>query len=149
MRYAPLSIPGTMSQYRKTSNYVGGEQSAAHTRARLDTIRTHLEVAPRTGKLKGKTCVITGTGSLKGIGSVRVISRLDFGYPSCFIHRRSTALLFAHEGGCHTSGRGFCLLWLIRVSGSRSRCNPPLPLGFRARQSPRTEGYHSTEIPGC
>lgn len=59
-----------MSQYRKTTNHVGGEQFVAQTRARLETIRTHLEVAPRTGKLKGKTCVITGAGSLKGIGSV-------------------------------------------------------------------------------
>jgi len=71
-----------MSQYGKTNTQRGGEEFAAQTRARLETIRTHLETAPRSGKLKGKTCVITGAGSLKGIG-------------------RATALLFAHEGATH------------------------------------------------
>jgi len=57
-----------MSQYRKTNNQRGGEEFAAQTRARLEAIKTHLETAPRSGKLEGKTCVITGAGSLKGIG---------------------------------------------------------------------------------
>ena len=61
----------TMSQYGKTTIQRGGEDFAAQTRARLETIKTHLETAPRSGKLRGKTCVITGAGSLKGIGSVR------------------------------------------------------------------------------
>lgn len=71
-----------MPDYRTTNNHLGGEQFAAQTRARLETIRTHLATAPRSGKLKGKTCIITGAGSLKGIG-------------------RATALLFAHEGATH------------------------------------------------
>ena len=75
MPHAPLPISGTMSQHWKTNNYVGGEQFVAQTRARLETIRTHLGVAPRTGKLRGKTCVVTGAGSLKGIGSARSITR--------------------------------------------------------------------------
>lgn len=71
-----------MSQHKKINNTLGDEQFAAQTRARLETIRSHLETVPRTGKLKGKTCIITGAGSLKGIG-------------------RATALLFAHEGATH------------------------------------------------
>jgi hypothetical protein len=39
-----------------------------HTAARLARIQSHLETAPRTGKLKGKVAIITGAGSLKGIG---------------------------------------------------------------------------------
>jgi hypothetical protein len=35
---------------------------------RLARIQSHLATAPRTGKLKGKVAIITGVGSLKGIG---------------------------------------------------------------------------------
>ncbi|KAI0769382.1 NAD-P-binding protein [Trametes elegans] len=52
------------------------------TLARLDSIRSHLQVAPRASRLKGKVCVITGVGSLKGIG-------------------RATSILYAHEGAQH------------------------------------------------
>ncbi|KAI8994046.1 NAD-P-binding protein [Trametes punicea] len=52
------------------------------TLARLDSIRSHLQTAPRSGRLNGKVCVITGAGSLKGIG-------------------RASAILFAHEGARH------------------------------------------------
>ncbi|KAH9002073.1 sex determination protein tasselseed-2 [Lactarius hatsudake] len=49
---------------------------------RLVEIQSRLATAPRTGKLSGKVAVITGVGSLKGIG-------------------RAAALLFAHEGARH------------------------------------------------
>ncbi|KAH9040754.1 sex determination protein tasselseed-2 [Lactarius pseudohatsudake] len=49
---------------------------------RLVEIQSRLATAPRTGKLSGKVAVITGVGSLKGIG-------------------RATAFLFAHEGARH------------------------------------------------
>ncbi|KAM5530389.1 hypothetical protein V8D89_015950 [Ganoderma adspersum] len=52
------------------------------TLARLHSIRSHLQTTPRTYRLKNKVCIITGVGSLKGIG-------------------RATALLFAHEGARH------------------------------------------------
>ncbi|KAI0364451.1 NAD-P-binding protein [Pilatotrama ljubarskyi] len=52
------------------------------TLARLDSIKSHLQTAPRGSRLKGKVCVITGAGSLKGIG-------------------RATAIRFAHEGAQH------------------------------------------------
>jgi len=48
------------------------------TLRRLQKIQDHLS-RPRSNRLKGKVCIVTGVGSLKGIG-------------------RATALLFAHEG---------------------------------------------------
>ncbi|KAI0254015.1 sex determination protein tasselseed-2 [Lactifluus subvellereus] len=60
------------------------------TVARIARIQSHLATTPRTGKLDGKVAVITGVGSLKGIG-------------------RSTALLFSHEGAQH--------LYLMDLSG--------------------------------
>jgi hypothetical protein len=53
---------------------LGLEQSASpqehykHTLERLSRIQSHLATTPRTGKLKGKVAIITGVGSLKGIG---------------------------------------------------------------------------------
>ena len=38
------------------------------TVARIAKIQSHLATSPRTGKLKGKVAIITGVGSLKGIG---------------------------------------------------------------------------------
>ncbi|KAI0633466.1 NAD-P-binding protein [Trametes polyzona] len=52
------------------------------TLARLDTVRNHLQTSPRGSRLRGKVCVITGAGSLKGIG-------------------RAAALSFAHQGARH------------------------------------------------
>ncbi|KAL1942434.1 hypothetical protein VTO73DRAFT_6036 [Trametes versicolor] len=52
------------------------------TLARLDSVKNHLQTSPRGARLKGKVCVITGAGSLKGIG-------------------RASALIFAHEGARH------------------------------------------------
>ena len=40
------------------------------TLARLESIRSHLHNSPRGTRLKDKVCIITGVGSLKGIGSV-------------------------------------------------------------------------------
>ncbi len=40
------------------------------TLARLESIRSHLQNAPRGTRLKDKVCIITGVGSLKGIGFV-------------------------------------------------------------------------------
>ncbi|KAF8894947.1 hypothetical protein CPB84DRAFT_1825889 [Gymnopilus junonius] len=58
------------------------EEHHATTRARLHQIQSQLDNAVRAGKLKGKVCIITGVGSLKGIG-------------------RAAALTFAHEGAKH------------------------------------------------
>ena len=40
------------------------------TLRRLQKIQDHLS-RPRSNRLKGKVCIVTGVGSLKGIGSVR------------------------------------------------------------------------------
>lgn len=49
------------------------EAKAAYGRtvARLDKLTEQVANAPRGKTLAGKVCVITGVGSLKGIGSVR------------------------------------------------------------------------------
>jgi len=52
------------------------------TAARLNKIQSHLLTAPRSQRLKDKVCIITGVGSLKGIG-------------------RASAFLYAHEGARH------------------------------------------------
>ena len=47
---------------------VSPQEHYRHTAARLARIKSHLETAPRTGKLKSKVAIVTGVGSLKGIG---------------------------------------------------------------------------------
>jgi NAD(P)-dependent dehydrogenase (short-subunit alcohol dehydrogenase family) len=64
--------------------------TASRTVVRLAQIQSRLATAPRSGKLRGKVAIITGVGSIKGIG-------------------RATALLFAHEGAQH--------LYLLDFSG--------------------------------
>lgn len=66
------------------------EEQARRTLDRLQAIQSQLTTAPRAGKLKGKVCVITGVGSMKGIG-------------------RATAFSFAHQGARH--------LYLIDFAG--------------------------------
>ncbi|KAB5591059.1 Glucose and ribitol dehydrogenase [Ceratobasidium theobromae] len=58
---------------------VGREEFSKQTAERLQMIQSQLTSTPRAGKLKGKVCVITGVGSIKGIG-------------------RAAAFLFAHQG---------------------------------------------------
>ncbi|KZT19059.1 NAD(P)-binding protein [Neolentinus lepideus HHB14362 ss-1] len=60
----------------------GDEEFYQRTVARIEKIQSHLSSTPRGSRLKGKVCVITGVGSMKGIG-------------------RAAALLFAHEGAHH------------------------------------------------
>ncbi|THH08081.1 hypothetical protein EW145_g2947 [Phellinidium pouzarii] len=61
------------------------------TLARIERIKSHLKQSPRCGRLRDKVCIITGVGSLKGIG-------------------HASALLFAHEGAKH--------LYLLDFDGS-------------------------------
>jgi len=72
------SKPATSSR----ANTVGTDEFHKITTARIQKIQAHLSNAPRGAKLKGKVCIITGVGSMKGIG-------------------RASALLFAHEGAKH------------------------------------------------
>lgn len=66
------------------------------TIARIQGIQAHLSQTPRGSRLKGKVCVITGVGSMKGIGyAVTIPIKFHSSDDMC---RRATALLFAHEG---------------------------------------------------
>ncbi|KAJ8596610.1 NAD(P)-binding protein [Rhizopogon salebrosus TDB-379] len=58
------------------------EEHQQRTLVRIGQIQSHLSNSPRGQRLKGKTCIVTGVGSLHGIG-------------------RASALLFAHEGATH------------------------------------------------
>lgn len=42
--------------------------TASRTVVRLAQIQSRLATAPRSGKLRGKVAIITGVGSIKGIG---------------------------------------------------------------------------------
>ncbi len=44
------------------------KKAYAVTLERLDRIRNHLDKRPRSGRLAGKVAIITGCGSLAGIG---------------------------------------------------------------------------------
>jgi ferritin-like metal-binding protein YciE len=49
------------------------EDHYAATKARIEKIQSQLDNTARGDKLRGKVCVITGVGSLKGIGYVITI----------------------------------------------------------------------------
>lgn len=55
-----------------------------HTVVRLARIQSHLATAPRTSKLKGKVAIITGVGSLKGIGYTSS-NASTFMFLTCFV----------------------------------------------------------------
>ncbi|KAI0062914.1 sex determination protein tasselseed-2 [Artomyces pyxidatus] len=65
-----------------TIKQVSLEEHHRRTVSRIQKIQSHLSEAPRGIQLKDKVCIITGVGSLKGIG-------------------RATSLLFAHQGAKH------------------------------------------------
>lgn len=44
------------------------KKAYAATLQRLERIRNHLDTRPRSGRLAGKVAIITGCGSLTGIG---------------------------------------------------------------------------------
>ncbi|GJN92690.1 hypothetical protein Rhopal_005725-T1 [Rhodotorula paludigena] len=52
-------------------------QAQARTLARLDQVRTHFEQHPASGRFRNKVGIVTGTGSLKGIGraTTRLLAR--------------------------------------------------------------------------
>jgi hypothetical protein len=60
---APVG-PGTLPQLKRDT----AEEFYKKTVARVDKIQKHLSAAPRSSRLKDKVCIITGVGSLKGIG---------------------------------------------------------------------------------
>ncbi|KAF9529432.1 hypothetical protein CPB83DRAFT_852675 [Crepidotus variabilis] len=78
--------------YNKIRNQTKStEEHYATTTARMKQLQSQLQTAVRSGKLSGKVCIITGVGSLKGIG-------------------RASAIRYAHEGAKH--------LYLIDFDGT-------------------------------
>ncbi|KAJ7091272.1 hypothetical protein C8R44DRAFT_817503 [Mycena epipterygia] len=72
-----------MSRYDKTkSQPQSAQEFYENTKARIQKIQSHLTNSPRGSRLQDKVCIVTGVGSLKGIG-------------------RASALHFAHEGAKH------------------------------------------------
>ena len=70
-KYADLNVrPLREEQLPKAKAAAGSTEMYKKTLARLEKIQSHLETAPRSGRLKDKVCIITGVGSLKGIGCV-------------------------------------------------------------------------------
>ncbi|KAH9941002.1 NAD(P)-binding protein [Amylocystis lapponica] len=78
----PALKPSASGYSAGRASAVSNDAFAARTAARLAAIQGQLAAAPRGARLRGKVCVITGVGSLRGIG-------------------RATALQFAHEGALH------------------------------------------------
>ena len=58
-----MPYDNTKIQLKKTD-----DDSYKATVARIEKIQSQLKDAPRGIKLKDKVCIITGVGSLKGIG---------------------------------------------------------------------------------
>lgn len=63
---------------------VSPQEHYRHTEVRLARIKSHLETAPRTGKLEGKVAIVTGVGSLKGIGYT-FLNRSKLVILTCFL----------------------------------------------------------------
>jgi hypothetical protein len=63
--YAPMPSPSVYEMLKKTKS---PEEHFATTTARIKQIQVQLESSVRSFKLKDKVCVITGVGSMKGIG---------------------------------------------------------------------------------
>ncbi|KAF8726516.1 hypothetical protein AX14_007761 [Amanita brunnescens Koide BX004] len=72
-----MPYDNTKIQLKKTD-----DDAYKATVARIEKIQSQLKDAPRGIKLKDKVCIVTGVGSLKGIG-------------------RASAIQFAHEGAKH------------------------------------------------
>lgn len=81
------------AQGRKPS----AEEHHQRTLLRIKQIQSHLSNSPRGQRLKGKTCVITGVGSLHGIGWILSRWFMQWNWP-VICTSRASALLFAHEG---------------------------------------------------
>ncbi|KAF8893976.1 hypothetical protein BD779DRAFT_1669486 [Infundibulicybe gibba] len=71
------------ASYEKTRvQYKSAEEIHRITTARIEQLKSQLANTPRGKRLDNKVCVVTGVGSLKGIG-------------------RAAAIQFAHEGAAH------------------------------------------------
>jgi hypothetical protein len=63
-----------MSSAPRVSVKPKAQETAEVTAARIKKIHDHFHNAPRGGKLAGKVAIVTGVGSLKGIGRAAAIA---------------------------------------------------------------------------
>ncbi|KAH9935338.1 uncharacterized protein B0H18DRAFT_975430 [Fomitopsis serialis] len=76
-----MSKPDSSYSAARVTSSADGD-FASRSAARLEQIQSQLQAKPRGNRLKGKVCIITGVGSIAGIG-------------------RAAALQFAREGAAH------------------------------------------------
>ena len=87
------------SAYSKAAvKRVDADDHLKRTQARIQQIQSHLSKTPRGSRLKGKVCIITGVGSMKGIGYANIHKKLPSTPLNAFVDSRAAALLYAHEG---------------------------------------------------
>jgi hypothetical protein len=85
------------SSYNQTrSQLKSAEDFYNTTTVRIQKIQSHLANAPRGTRLQGKVCVITGVGSLKGIGYANCVQ--DVLQTAELFRSRASAIRYAHEG---------------------------------------------------
>ena len=87
-----------MSVYDKSRSHQKTAEYYATTKARIGKIQSQLDNAARGDKLRGKVCIITGAGSLKGIGYASLRWYRALFCLTSINYRRATSILFAHEG---------------------------------------------------
>lgn len=56
--------------YNATRKVADAEEHYERTKARIEKIQSHFCKNARGTRMQGKVCIITGVGSLKGIGCV-------------------------------------------------------------------------------
>ena len=76
-----MSKPSAYSNV--TVKKVDPDDHLRRTRARIQQIQSHLSKAHRGSRLKGKVCIITGVGSMKGIGYVNIHKTLPVRFWIC------------------------------------------------------------------
>lgn len=87
------------SAYSKAAvKKVDADDHLKRTQARIQQIQSHLSKTPRGSRLKGKVCIITGVGSMKGIGYANIHKKLPSTPLNAFVDSQAAALLYAHEG---------------------------------------------------
>lgn len=62
------SGPASYDNFKGAAPETKGDEHYQRTVARIAKIQSHFSESPRGARLKDKVCIITGVGSLKGIG---------------------------------------------------------------------------------
>ena len=66
-----MSKPDSSYSAARVTSSTDGD-FATRSAARLEQIHSQLQAKPRGNRLKGKVCIITGVGSIAGIGYVSI-----------------------------------------------------------------------------